>query len=393
MRVSVVIAAHNAEDTIAETLQSLLDQTFSEWEAIVVDDGSTDRTKDVVAGFIRRDTRFRIISQSQEGVSMARNSGIALARFRWLLFLDADDWIFPRHLQRLTGLLGNDDSLDAVYCGWTYVTPDGSYVFEEFAGHTGDLFAVHAQDCFSVLHTYVVSRSLVEKVGGFDPSFKTCEDWDLWQRIARTGARFGGVPEILAAYRIRAGSASKNAPQLLADGVRVLTRGHSIDPRVPKPHPVYPNGFSKEELPKCKFYLACACAGFMIGKREDARSLLDQLGGEICSDLNSYEIGSCIFRHAMVSSARPVSDWAGVWSDLKTLSDQFLGSLETSSTTPFLAKRTGRVLNDLIRVFGIDRSFRGRIGYFQARAKISVHKMLIQRGGRFGYHLGRLLYR
>jgi len=391
MNVSVVIAAYNAEATIAETLDSLLDQTFSKWEAIVVDDGSTDRTKNIVEGFVNRDARFRIISQSQRGVSTARNSGIALSRFRWLLFLDADDWIFPQHLERLTDLLRHDDSLDAVYCGWTYVTPDGSHVFEEFADDTGDLFAEHAQYCFSVLHTYVVSRSLVEKVGGFDPSLKTCEDWDLWQRIARTGARFGGLPEILAAYRMRADSASKNARQLLADGVRVLTRGHSTDPRVPKPHPVYPNGFPKEELPKCKLHLACACAGYMIGKGEDARNLLDQLGGKIRSDLNPYEIGSCIFRHAMVSSGRPISDWVALRSDLKTLSDKFLASLEVYSTTPFLAKRTGRVLNDHISVFDTDSSFRGRFRYFRGRAKISAHKMLIQRGGRFREHLSRLL--
>jgi len=383
MSVSVVIAAHNAEATIAETLESLLDQTFSEWEAIVVDDGSTDRTKSIVKGFVNRDARFRITSQSQKGVSTARNSGIALSRFRWLLFLDADDWIFPQHLERLTGLLRHDDGFDAVYCGWTYVTPDGSHVFEEFAGDTGDLFAEHAQYCFSVLHTYVVSRSLVEKVGGFDPSLQTCEDWDLWQRIARTGARFGGVPEILAADRMRADSASKNARQLLADGVRVLTRGHSTDPRIPKPHPVYPDGFPKEGLSKCKLHLACACAGYMIGKGEDASDLLDQLGGRIRSDLNPYEIGACIFRHAMVSSGRPISDWGGLRSNLKTLSDQFLDSLEAYSTSPFLAKRTGRVLNDHISVFATDRSFRGRFRYFQARARISAHRMLIQRGGGF----------
>ncbi len=283
----------------------------------------------------------------------------------------------------MTGLLRHDDGFDAVYCGWTYVTPDGSHVFEEFAGDTGDLFAEHAQYCFSVLHTYVVSRSLVEKAGGFDPSLQTCEDWDLWQRIARTGARFGGVPEILAAYRMRADSASKNARQLLADGVRVLTRGHSTDPRIPKPHPVYPDGFPKEGLSKCKLHLACACAGYMIGKGEDASDLLDQLGGRIRSDLNPYEIGACIFRHAMVSSGRPISDWGGLRSNLKTLSDQFLDSLEAYSTSPFLAKRTGRVLNDHISVFATDRSFRGRFRYFQARARISAHRMLIQRGGGF----------
>ncbi|MGH7791810.1 MAG: glycosyltransferase family 2 protein, partial [Thermodesulfobacteriota bacterium] len=88
MNVSVIIAAHNAADTIAETLQSLLDQTFPHWEAIVVDDGSSDGTENVVKSFVERDARFRFLRQQQMGVSAARNNGIKLARFDWLVFLD-----------------------------------------------------------------------------------------------------------------------------------------------------------------------------------------------------------------------------------------------------------------------------------------------------------------
>ena len=140
MKVSVIIPAYNAADTIADTLQSLLNQTFPLWEAIIVDDGSTDETSAVVNKFIEKDCRFRIIKQTNQGLSGARNSGIKLARYDWLLFLDADDWIFPQHLNRLTSALKADPSLKVVYCGWTYVTPDGEQVFPHFANLEGDLF-------------------------------------------------------------------------------------------------------------------------------------------------------------------------------------------------------------------------------------------------------------
>ena len=96
--VSVVIPAHNAEETIAKTLQSLLAQTLLNWEAIVVDDGSVDRTVEVIKAVASQDSRIRVVSQSNMGVSAARNTGIHLAQSDWLLFLDADDWIAPDHL-------------------------------------------------------------------------------------------------------------------------------------------------------------------------------------------------------------------------------------------------------------------------------------------------------
>ena len=94
MPVSIIIPAYNAAKTIADTLNSVLAQTYPEWEAIVVDDGSTDATGEIVRRFLRRDARFRIVAKCNGGEAAARNSGIAEARYDWLLFLDADDWIY-----------------------------------------------------------------------------------------------------------------------------------------------------------------------------------------------------------------------------------------------------------------------------------------------------------
>src|SRR5437660_8279844 len=95
---SVVIPAHNAAETLAETLDSLLAQTRGDWTAIVVDDGSTDGTRALAESYVARDQRFRLLSDGRpnEGASAARNRGIGAATSRWLAFLDADDWLEPR---------------------------------------------------------------------------------------------------------------------------------------------------------------------------------------------------------------------------------------------------------------------------------------------------------
>src|SRR4051812_32020991 len=99
--ISVVIPAHNAGDTLGDTLASLYAQTFAAWEALVVDDGSSDDTAEVAAAWAARDLRIRVLGRSQGGVSAARNDGIAEARHDWLLFLDADDRLDPDHLSRM----------------------------------------------------------------------------------------------------------------------------------------------------------------------------------------------------------------------------------------------------------------------------------------------------
>ena len=124
--VSVIMPAYNAAATISESLECLLSQTSPDWEAIVVDDGSTDRTKAIADSFAARDGRIRVITRCNGGEGAARNHGIANARYPWLLFLDADDWIAPSHLEILTAELRANPALDAVHCGWARVARDGT---------------------------------------------------------------------------------------------------------------------------------------------------------------------------------------------------------------------------------------------------------------------------
>ena len=193
MTLSIVIPAHNAGDTIAEALDSLIAQTRGDWTAIVVDDGSSDCTRALVEGFALRDPRIRLLSDGRprQGVSAARNRGIAAATGRWLAFLDADDWLEPPFVEQMLGKLESVRGARVAYCGCCRVTADGRrgplWMSSEVARMP---FEVFARRCPVPIHGFVLERDLANDVGGFDEGLRTCEDWDFWQRVARTGAAF-----------------------------------------------------------------------------------------------------------------------------------------------------------------------------------------------------------
>jgi len=347
MNVSIIIPAYNAAETIAETVQSVLGQTFSDWEAIIVDDGSTDGTAAIGQGFAEQVARIRCVSQPRSGVSAARNTGTGLARYDWLLFLDADDLLLPFHLKRLTDALASDPGLDAAYCGWARLTPDGRQTSETCFYQAGDLFHTFARYSLFPIHACIVRRSLVQQVGGWDESLRTCEEWDLWQRIARTGANYGVLREVLALYRMSHNSLSVNGVQMFSDGLRVLLQGHSPDPRVPNALPAHTNGLPRQELLSQKFYFLCWCAALEIGNGCDARPLLALLKDHTCPQLDPHRVALAIFRAAVLPLCRDTDAWVELPSGGSQRIDEFLLALEEQCGAPGLARCTKGALERL----------------------------------------------
>ena len=339
LAVSVVVPAFNAAATIAETLESLLAQTHPHWEAIVVDDGSTDQTADIAGTFAARDSRIRLVKRSNGGESAARNTGITQARHAWLLFLDSDDWIAPSHLERMTAELATHPELDAVHCGYARVAGDGTHVPEKYKPPSGEMFRVLARRAAFPVHTCIVRKSLVEDAGGFDTSLQKSPDWDLWQRIARTGARFGAIREVLAYYRMQPNSASLAARLMLRDGLRVLCQGHAPDPRVRNPHPAYAQGMPREQMRDQQYYLLSWCAGLMIGRGEDPRTLFDLIDGNEAVELYPDAIAQCVFDSAPLSSCQSSRAWETLWPALENTIDEFFTALEAHVRSPDLATR------------------------------------------------------
>lgn len=241
--VSIVVPAHNAEVTLARALDCLLDQEIVDWEAIIVDDASTDRTPAIIAGYVEHDARFRTLSSCAYSAAGARNSGISTARGHWLMFLDADDWVDASFLAKMLAALKTAPEAVAAYCGSRRVMPDGELTPSSISTEVAiQPFETFARQCAIRTHALLVDRETIVELGGFDVSLRTCEDWDLWQRLARLGKRWVMVDEPLAFYRASPNALSRNSTQMLADAEIVIARGFSPDPRVKHPASAHANG-------------------------------------------------------------------------------------------------------------------------------------------------------
>jgi len=328
LAVSIVIPAHNAAATLARTVASVQAQTHSRWEIVIVENGSTDDTLRVTTELAAQDPRIRVSRSDARGVSHARNCGLELARHDWVLFLDADDWILPRHLAALTSILAARPLLDAVHCGWRRVSPSGETLVEEIGPTDEDLFPVFARTCAFAIHACVVRRSAVLEIGGFDVTLRTCEDWDVWQRIARAGARFALHPEILAIYLARPSSASMDGHQMLRDSLKVIGRAFERDSRVPRPLPAYADGLSAELRPTARLYNLLWQAGLVLGAGQDATSLFDALPRDTLASIEADGAAATLFDALRLPSACPARACWRLHSQTLSRLQSFLAALE-----------------------------------------------------------------
>jgi len=241
--VSIVVPARNAELTLAQALDCLLGQDIADWEAIIVDDGSSDGTAAIIASYVVRDARFRTVSSSARSAAGARNKGISTARGRWLMFLDADDWVDVSFLAKMLAAMEAAPDSVAGYCGSRRVMPDGALTPSNIAPEVAiQPFETFARRCAIRTHALLIDRATIVELGAFDVSLRTCEDWDLWQRVARLGKGWVMVDEPLAYYRASPNSLTRNSTQMLSDAEIVIARGFSADPRVKHPAPAHARG-------------------------------------------------------------------------------------------------------------------------------------------------------
>lgn len=221
-RVSVIIPAYNSETYIRETIGSVLQQTYRDYEIVVVDDGSTDDTSQVVRGFL--DDRIRLIHKPNGGTASARNVGIINSSSEYMQFLDADDLILPDKLGTQVELLDNRQDVDVVYssfrlffedhcrlCPPSWLRPPSRDPLRELVA--GSIFPPHAA---------LVRRRCVEAVGSFNEELVSAEDWDFWIRLAHAGCGFHFHNQLLALYRQHAASKTKKLSRWRHAHVQVM---------------------------------------------------------------------------------------------------------------------------------------------------------------------------
>ncbi len=213
MRVSVVIPAYNCAEYLPETLECVFSQTFQDFEVVLIDDGSTDNTAEICAGFAQKyPQKFRYIRQERRGVSAARNHGIHEAYAEYIAFLDADDTWVSDKLAKQFALIDSLQDKDVVIYGGSSIFDESGLVvrcmFDQRKPHDGYVFEKLLYENFLSTHTVVLRRSLFEKAGYFKEDSSHCEDYDLWLRLARH-FKFYYVTDVIAGYRVhsRQGSA------------------------------------------------------------------------------------------------------------------------------------------------------------------------------------------
>lgn len=208
-KVSVIVPAYNAVAYLPQTIDSVLQQTFTDYEVLIVDDGSSDGTADWAAQV--SDPRVKLILQPNQGAGAARNTGIRNAQGDYVAFLDADDLWEPTKLAKQVGRLDQQPEVGLVHTWITFANPDGSLsdrtMQTSSEGHIWNQVVVYNPlKCGS---TAMVRRRCFEELGYFDQSLKYSEDWDMWIRIARNYA-FSVIAEPLTYYRIHPFNKSKN---------------------------------------------------------------------------------------------------------------------------------------------------------------------------------------
>jgi glycosyltransferase involved in cell wall biosynthesis len=223
--VSVVVATFNHAPWLPQALDSALAQTLPDVEVVVVDDGSIDATPEVLARYAGR---IRTVRQPNRGLSAARNAGLAVARGRYVAFLDADDLLQPTKLAEQAAVLEREAA-----AGWTYcdvriedeATGVATTVSERFGYRArrldGWLFAELIRGNFIPAMAPLVRRAALDAAGPFDERLDALEDWDLWLRLALVAeARY--TPRVLATYRVRTAGMSQDRGRMHRNRLRVL---------------------------------------------------------------------------------------------------------------------------------------------------------------------------
>lgn len=230
-RFSVIVPAFNAASTLGAAIRSILSQTQADLEVIVVDDGSTDATGAIVERIT--DPRVRLIAQSNNGPSAARNAGIKAARGAYLSFLDSDDLWLPRYLECAAAALQTISD-----AGFAYTD---AYAFDALSGKVRrrtamgrlqppipppddrEAFLLELLARNFIYNSTTIPRPVLEAVGGYDEHKTTAEDYDLWLRILTNGYRAVWFPGEHALYRLHAGQETRNLMKM-SEGVFAVYR-------------------------------------------------------------------------------------------------------------------------------------------------------------------------
>lgn len=231
--VSVIIPTYNRAHLLKRAIDSALAQTYENLEVLVIDDASSDETEYVVGSY--RDPRVRYFRHcTNRGGSAARNTGLQLARGHFVAFLDSDDEWMPEKVERHLEVFRKHPEYDVVYSAVRDVYPDGSFRIRHHDGPEGQIYdLLLVRNVVGPTSAFVVRRECFEKVGGFDESLRSAQDYDMWLRLARH-FKFKCIREPLVNYYWHGDQITSNV-EAKKQGMLAILKKYEFDLR--RTHP------------------------------------------------------------------------------------------------------------------------------------------------------------
>ncbi|MBR4572776.1 MAG: glycosyltransferase [Prevotella sp.] len=221
-RISIIIPCYNSAQWVAETIQSVLSQTIEDWECIIVNDGSTDNSLEIIKSYAEKDNRIRYIDKKNEGVAIARNTAIASAQGEYILPLDADDLIAPTYVEKALKYFEEHPSTKLVYCEADF--------FGKREEHW-ELPEYNYQDFIyynCIFCSAIYRREDFLKTKGYNSSNRNnLEDWDFLLNFLKEDDIVHRIPETLFFYRIHGDSRTKRDDDSLAKSRLFLILNHA----------------------------------------------------------------------------------------------------------------------------------------------------------------------
>ncbi|MBP7088151.1 MAG: glycosyltransferase [Candidatus Omnitrophica bacterium] len=229
--ISVIMPVYNGAKLVSAAIQSVLEQTFYDFELIIINDGSTDSTLNTITEF--NDIRIKVFSQSKQGPSRSRNNGFNKTLGKYIAYLDADDLWTKDKLQKQLEVMQSNLKNSVVYSWTDYIDDCGNFLYP--GAHSiikGDvyqqmlLYDFIESGCSNIL----VKKTALAEVGGFGNELSMAEDWDLWLRLAKK-YHFAFVPSVQVLCRISTSSRSSNFAKVRKDNLKVIERNFDQAPK------------------------------------------------------------------------------------------------------------------------------------------------------------------
>jgi len=222
-RVSVIVPCYNTAKYVTATLESIFAQTYRDYEVVVVNDGSPDTTE-LERALASWNKRIVYIKTNNQGLGRARNNGIRASKGEFIALLDSDDLWEPNYLQVQVRKLDEDPSADIVYPRFLIIGDGPSSGTLSIPSHGEVTFISLVQENCTVAVSVLARRAAFERVGLFDGSLRSCEDFDMWLRCVKNGSRIIYHDEVLFRYRRRKDSLSADPAWMCANAMKVLVK-------------------------------------------------------------------------------------------------------------------------------------------------------------------------